>query len=94
MGWVHPDKQVELQQSGSRRNSRHAGHQAVSLHRKAASDYGNIWQLVFVYLEALASIHMVGSNCNGYTVISREESLKLGTSRQPGKRVKCENNLA
>lgn len=42
--------------------------------REIASDYGKSRQLVFVYLEALASIGMVGINGSGYKVLSREES--------------------
>ena len=38
----------------------------------------------YVYLEALASIDMVGINCSGYFVNSREGILKLGTYIQPG----------
>ncbi len=52
--------------------------------REIASDYGKSRQLVFVYLEALASIGMVGIDCNGYKVLSREGILKLGTYIQPG----------
>ena len=51
--------------------------------REIASDYGKSRQLVFVYLEALASISMVGINGSGYLVISREGILKLGTYIQP-----------
>ncbi len=43
-----------------------------------------ISQLVFVYLEAVASIGMVGINSNGYFIITREGILKLGTFLQPG----------
>lgn len=52
--------------------------------REIASDYGKSRQLVFVYLEALASIGMVGINGSGYKVLSREGILKLGTFIQPG----------
>jgi len=52
--------------------------------REIASDYGKSRQLVFVYLEALASLGMVGIESNGYKVLSREGILKLGTSIQPG----------
>ena len=51
--------------------------------REIASDYGKSRQLVFVYLEALASIDMVGINDKGYKVLSKEEILKLGTYIQP-----------
>ncbi|HPN41069.1 MAG TPA: hypothetical protein PKX36_06050, partial [Candidatus Cloacimonadota bacterium] len=52
--------------------------------REIASDYGKSRQLVFVYLEALASIGMVGINRSGYNVMTREGILKLGTFIQPG----------
>ena len=52
--------------------------------REIASDFGKSRQLVFVYLEALASIGMVGINGSGYLVISREGILKLGTFIQSG----------
>jgi len=52
--------------------------------REIANAYGKSRQLVFVYLEALASIGMVGINSNGYYVITREGILKLGTIIQPG----------
>ncbi len=52
--------------------------------REIAKDYGKSRQLVFVYLEALASINMVGINGSGYKVLSREGILKLGTFIQPG----------
>jgi len=52
--------------------------------REIASDYGKSRQLVFVYLEALASIGMVGINTSGYKVLSKERILKLGTYIQPG----------
>jgi len=52
--------------------------------RDIASEYGKSRQLVFVYLEALASIGMVGINTIGYNVLSREGILKLGTYIQPG----------
>jgi len=51
--------------------------------REIANAYGKSRQLVFVYLEALASIGMVGIDCSGYNVISREGILKLGTYIQP-----------
>ena len=51
--------------------------------REIASDYGKSRQLVFVYLEALASIDMVGIDCSGYKVLSKEGILKLGTYIQP-----------
>jgi len=52
--------------------------------REIANAYGKSRQLVFVYLEALASIGMVGISSNGYYVITREEILKLGTIIHPG----------
>jgi hypothetical protein len=52
--------------------------------REIANEYGKSRQLVFVYLEALASIGMVGINCKGYFFITREKNLKLGTFIQPG----------
>ena len=52
--------------------------------REIANAYGKSRQLVFVYLEALASLGMVGIESNGYKVLSREGILKLGTSIQPG----------
>ena len=52
--------------------------------REIASDYGKSRQLVLVYLEALASIDMVGINTSGYKVLSKERILKLGTYIQPG----------
>jgi len=51
--------------------------------REIALDYGKSRQLVFVYLEALASIDMVGIDCSGYKVLSKEGILKLGTYIQP-----------
>jgi len=52
--------------------------------REIASEYGKSRQLVFVYLEALASIDMVGINTSGYKVLSEDGILKLGTFIQPG----------
>ena len=52
--------------------------------REIASVYGKSRQLIFVYLEALASIDMVGIDCSGYKVLSKERILKLGTYIQPG----------
>jgi DNA-binding GntR family transcriptional regulator len=52
--------------------------------REIANAYGKSRQLVFVYLEALASIGMIGINSNGYYVITRRGILKLGTSIQSG----------
>jgi len=52
--------------------------------REIASVYGKSRQLVFVYLEALASIGLVGIDGSGYNVSSREGILKLGTFIQPG----------
>lgn len=52
--------------------------------REIANDYGKSRQLIFVYLEALASIGMIGINSNGYIIITREDILKLGTFIQPG----------
>lgn len=52
--------------------------------REIANAYGKSRQLVFVYLEALASIGMVGIDCSGYKVLSKEGILKLGTFIQPG----------
>mgnify|MGYP000898254955 FL=1 len=52
--------------------------------REIASDYGKSRQLVFVYMEALASIGMIGINSNGYFNITREGILKMGTFIQPG----------
>jgi len=75
---------VELQHYSSRRNPQHAGHQAVSLHSRDCLNYGKSRQLVFVYLEALASIGMAGIICSGYKVLSREGILKLGTFIPPG----------
>ena len=51
--------------------------------REIANAYGKSRQLVFVYLEALASLGMVGIESNGYKVLSREGILKLGTYIQP-----------
>ena len=52
--------------------------------REIANAYGKSRQLVFVYLEALASIDMAGIDCSGYKVLSKEGILKLGTFIQPG----------
>jgi len=52
--------------------------------REIALDYGKSRQLVFVYMEALASIGMIGINSNGYFNITREGILKMGTFIQPG----------
>ena len=51
--------------------------------REIANAYGKSRQQVFVYLEAMASIGMVGINTSGYKVLSREGILKLGTYIQP-----------
>jgi len=51
--------------------------------REIANAYGKSRQQVFVYLEALASIGMVGINGSGYKVLSKEGILKLGTYIQP-----------
>ena len=51
--------------------------------REIANAYGKSRQLVFVYMEALASIDMVGIDCSGYKVLSKEGILKLGTYIQP-----------
>jgi len=51
--------------------------------REIANAFGKSRQLVFVYLEALASIDMVGIDCSGYKVLSKEGILKLGTYIQP-----------
>jgi hypothetical protein len=40
--------------------------------------------LIFVYLEALASIGMVGIDSEGYYVISMDGLLNLGMYIQPG----------
>ncbi len=47
--------------------------------REIAKGCGKSRQLVFVYLEALASIGMVGIKSNGYKVLSREGIRELGT---------------
>ena len=52
--------------------------------REIANAYGKSRQLVFVYMEALASIDMVGIDCSGYKVLSKEGILKLGIFIQPG----------
>jgi hypothetical protein len=52
--------------------------------REIANAYGKSRQLIFVYLEAMASIGMIGINSNGYIIITREDILKLGTFIQPG----------
>ena len=52
--------------------------------REIANAYGKSRQLVFVYLEAMASIGMIGINSNGYFNITREGILKMGTFIQPG----------
>jgi len=52
--------------------------------REIAHDNGKSRQLVFVYLEAMASIGMIGINSNGYFNITREGILKMGTFIQPG----------
>jgi len=52
--------------------------------REIANAYDKSRQLVFVYLEALASIDMVGINTSGYKVLSEDGILKLGTFIQPG----------
>ena len=52
--------------------------------REIANAYGKSRQQVFVYLEALASIGMVGINGSGYKVLSRDGILKLGTFIHPG----------
>lgn len=62
--------------------------------REIASDCGMSRQLVFVYLEALAYIGMVGINESGYKVLSKEGILMLGTFIQPGILGKCVRNQA
>ncbi|MDY0151528.1 MAG: hypothetical protein RBS43_04575 [Candidatus Cloacimonas sp.] len=52
--------------------------------REIANDYGKSRQVVFVYLEAMASIGMVGIKSYWCFIITREGVLKLGTSIQPG----------
>ena len=52
--------------------------------REIAQVIGKSRQWVYIYLEALASIGMVGISSNGYYVITREEILKLGTIIHPG----------
>ncbi len=52
--------------------------------REIVSVYVKNRHLVFVYLETLASIGMVGIKSKGYKVLSREGILKLGTLIQPG----------
>ncbi|HNV66854.1 MAG TPA: hypothetical protein PKN60_07010 [Bacteroidales bacterium] len=52
--------------------------------REIANAYGKSRQLIFVYLEAMASVGMIGINSNGYFIITREGILKLGTFIQPG----------
>jgi len=52
--------------------------------REIAKAYGKSRQLIFVYLEALASIGMVGIDSEGYYTISKDRLLNLGIYIQPG----------
>ena len=52
--------------------------------REIALVYGKSRQLVFVYMETLASIGIVGIKSSGYKVLSKEGILKLGTFIKPG----------
>ena len=52
--------------------------------RELSAAYGKSRQLIFVYLEALASIGMVGIDNEGYYAISKDRLLNLGRDIQPG----------
>lgn len=62
--------------------------------REIATAYGKSMQLIFVYLEALASIGMVGISRNGFFVIQERESPNWAPSYNLAYWVKCEMNLA
>jgi predicted transcriptional regulator len=84
--------QVGFQQKGNWKYSTQVAEEILNLldnkqfhsNREIANAYGKSRQLVFVYLEAMASIGMVGINSSGYFVITRERILKLGTSIHSG----------
>ena len=52
--------------------------------RKLAKDFGRSRQFVFVYLEALASISIIGMNPHGYYIKTRLGIEQLGRYIQPG----------
>ncbi len=52
--------------------------------RELARDYGRSRQFVFVYLEALASISIIGMNPHGYYIKTRLGIEQLGRHIQPG----------
>lgn len=84
--------QVGFQQKGNWKYSTQVAEEILNLLstksyrsiREIAAAYGKSRQLVFVYLEAMASVGMIGINSNGYFIITREGILKLGTFIQPG----------
>lgn len=52
--------------------------------RELAKDFGRSRQFVFVYLEALASISIIGVNPHGYYIKTRLGIEQLGRHIQPG----------
>lgn len=52
--------------------------------RELTKDYGRSRQFVFVYLEALASISVIGMNPHGYYIKTRLGIEQLGRYIQPG----------
>ncbi len=52
--------------------------------RGIASDFGRSRQWVFVYLEALASMGVIGLNEHGYCVLTKKDVNKLGIKIKPG----------
>ena len=52
--------------------------------RELAKDFGRSRQFVFVYLEALASISIIGMNPHGYYIKTRLGIEQLGRHIQPG----------
>lgn len=52
--------------------------------RELTRDYGRSRQFVFVYLEALASISIIGMNPHGYYIKTRLGIEQLGRHIQPG----------
>jgi len=84
--------QVGFQQKGNWKYSTQVAEEILNLRdtksyrsiREIAAAYGKSRQLIFVYLEAMASIGMIGINSNGFFIITREGIIKLGTFIQPG----------
>lgn len=52
--------------------------------RGIAADFGRSRQWVFVYLEALASMGVIGLNEHGYCVLTKKDVNKVGIKIKPG----------